>query len=282
MVPIVRRERRTGRRRYPGPSRAPWRPRPRSQPLSRSIGNRGYYPIRVSDEEYRHMTEEEDAVDKRFKQVMMEGTERWIYDGRRQAQGEGPPRDRLPGERRHVRDRPHPPERPTSWRWGARNPSTSRGSTMFSWAGRTRRRGTRSASCPTTSSASGWTPSSRRSPDPKHHPQLPRAAVRLGHRRGAGAGRRHEHQGGRQGHATGRLEVDPAAKSAYNPCWGCMATSTRARARTPAGEDASCSTPAARTRRACCRGRSMTLDPKKKKVKNYVLVNGFDPAVEGR
>ena len=33
--------------------------------------NRGYYPIRVSDEEYRHMTEEEDAVDKRFKQVML-------------------------------------------------------------------------------------------------------------------------------------------------------------------------------------------------------------------
>ncbi len=42
------------------------------------ILNRGYYPIRVSEEEYRHMQEDEDAVDKRFKEVMLEGTERWI------------------------------------------------------------------------------------------------------------------------------------------------------------------------------------------------------------
>ena len=42
------------------------------------VMNRGYYPIRVSDEEYRHMQEDEDAVDKRFKEVMLEGTERWI------------------------------------------------------------------------------------------------------------------------------------------------------------------------------------------------------------
>jgi uncharacterized protein len=42
------------------------------------VMNRGYYPIRVSEEEYRHMQEDEDAVDKRFKQAMVEGTERWI------------------------------------------------------------------------------------------------------------------------------------------------------------------------------------------------------------
>src|SRR5919109_1508420 len=42
------------------------------------ILNRGYYPIRVSEEEYRHMQEDPDAVDKRFKEVMLEGTERWI------------------------------------------------------------------------------------------------------------------------------------------------------------------------------------------------------------
>jgi hypothetical protein len=46
--------------------------------LEARILNRGYYPIRVSDEEYRHMQEDEDAVDKRFKEVMLEGTERWI------------------------------------------------------------------------------------------------------------------------------------------------------------------------------------------------------------
>jgi len=46
--------------------------------METKIKNRGYYPIRVSEEEYRHMQEDEDAVDKRFKQVMIEGTERWI------------------------------------------------------------------------------------------------------------------------------------------------------------------------------------------------------------
>jgi hypothetical protein len=42
------------------------------------VMNRGYYPIRVSEEEYRHMQEDEDAVDKRFAQVMVDATERWI------------------------------------------------------------------------------------------------------------------------------------------------------------------------------------------------------------
>ncbi len=42
------------------------------------VMNRGYYPIRVSDEEYRALQEDEDLVDKRFKEVMIEGTERWI------------------------------------------------------------------------------------------------------------------------------------------------------------------------------------------------------------
>lgn len=46
--------------------------------IETKIMNRGYYPIRVSEEEYRHMQEDEDAVDKRFKEVMLEGTERWI------------------------------------------------------------------------------------------------------------------------------------------------------------------------------------------------------------
>src|SRR5437899_2311357 len=46
--------------------------------IERKILNRGYYPIRVSDEEYRFMQEDEEAVDKRFREVMLEGTERWI------------------------------------------------------------------------------------------------------------------------------------------------------------------------------------------------------------
>jgi Icc-related predicted phosphoesterase len=46
--------------------------------FSRRVMNRGYYPIRVSEEEYRALQADEDLVDKRFKQVMVEGTERWI------------------------------------------------------------------------------------------------------------------------------------------------------------------------------------------------------------
>jgi uncharacterized protein len=46
--------------------------------FERRVMNRGYYPIRVSDQEYVAMQEDEDLVDKRFKEVMLEGTERWI------------------------------------------------------------------------------------------------------------------------------------------------------------------------------------------------------------
>jgi Icc-related predicted phosphoesterase len=53
------------------------------------ILNRGYYPIRVSEEEYRHMQEDEDAVDKRFKEVMLEGTERWIAMADEKLAGKG-------------------------------------------------------------------------------------------------------------------------------------------------------------------------------------------------
>ena len=46
--------------------------------FEKRVMNRGYYPIRVSDEEYLAMQEDEDMVDKRFKQVMVDGTARWI------------------------------------------------------------------------------------------------------------------------------------------------------------------------------------------------------------
>jgi hypothetical protein len=46
--------------------------------IEKKIMNRGYYPIRVSDEEYRALQEDSDLVDKRFKEAMLEGTERWI------------------------------------------------------------------------------------------------------------------------------------------------------------------------------------------------------------
>jgi Icc-related predicted phosphoesterase len=46
--------------------------------FGKRVMNRGYYPIRVSEEEYRALQGDEDLVDKRFKEVMLEGTERWI------------------------------------------------------------------------------------------------------------------------------------------------------------------------------------------------------------
>jgi Icc-related predicted phosphoesterase len=46
--------------------------------FEKRVMNRGYYPIRVSDEEYVALQEDEDLVDKRFKEVMVEGTARWI------------------------------------------------------------------------------------------------------------------------------------------------------------------------------------------------------------
>jgi Icc-related predicted phosphoesterase len=46
--------------------------------FGKRVMNRGYYPIRVSEEEYRALQADEDLVDKRFKEVMLEGTERWI------------------------------------------------------------------------------------------------------------------------------------------------------------------------------------------------------------
>ena len=46
--------------------------------FAKRVQNRGYYPIEVSEEEYRALQADEDLVDKRFKEVMLEGTERWI------------------------------------------------------------------------------------------------------------------------------------------------------------------------------------------------------------
>jgi uncharacterized protein len=46
--------------------------------FEKRVMNRGYYPIRVSDAEFVAMQEDPELVDKRFKEVMVEGTARWI------------------------------------------------------------------------------------------------------------------------------------------------------------------------------------------------------------
>jgi Icc-related predicted phosphoesterase len=57
--------------------------------FSKRVMNRGYYPIRVSEEEYRALQTDEDLVDKRFKEVMLEGTERWIAMAEERLAGTG-------------------------------------------------------------------------------------------------------------------------------------------------------------------------------------------------
>jgi Icc-related predicted phosphoesterase len=46
--------------------------------FEKRVQNRGYYPIRVSDDEYVALQEDERLVDERFKEVMIKGTARWI------------------------------------------------------------------------------------------------------------------------------------------------------------------------------------------------------------
>jgi uncharacterized protein len=53
------------------------------------VMNRGYYPIQVSEEEYRALQADADLVDKRFKEVMLDGTERWIAMAEERLAGTG-------------------------------------------------------------------------------------------------------------------------------------------------------------------------------------------------
>jgi uncharacterized protein len=57
--------------------------------FTQRVMNRGYYPIRVSEEEYRALQGDEDLVDKRFKEAMLEGTERWIAMAEEKLAGTG-------------------------------------------------------------------------------------------------------------------------------------------------------------------------------------------------
>jgi Icc-related predicted phosphoesterase len=57
--------------------------------FAKRVMDRGYYPIRVSDEEYQAMQADEALVDKRFKEVMLEGTERWIAMAEERLAGTG-------------------------------------------------------------------------------------------------------------------------------------------------------------------------------------------------
>jgi Icc-related predicted phosphoesterase len=57
--------------------------------FTKRVMDRGYYPIKVSDEEYRALQGDEQLVDKRFKEAMLEGTERWIAMAEERLAGTG-------------------------------------------------------------------------------------------------------------------------------------------------------------------------------------------------
>ena len=134
------------------------------------------------------MTEDEDAVDKRFKQVMLEGTERWISMADDKLKGKVPrvivcPANDDMFEIDPILQSGHVVE------IGRRGAARARGvHDGVATAGRTRRRGTRSASCPRSELGERIDAIVEKVSDPEHDDlQLPRAAVR--HRLGRGARR---------------------------------------------------------------------------------------------
>ena len=57
--------------------------------FEKRVMNRGYYPIRVGEDEYVAMQGDEGLVDARFKEVMLAGTERWIAMAEDKMKGSG-------------------------------------------------------------------------------------------------------------------------------------------------------------------------------------------------
>ena len=159
--------------------------------------------------------------------------------------------------------------------WARRTRSRSTGSRSSRPAGPTRRRGTRSASCPSPSSGSGSTRSSSEVPDPHRaifNFHAPPYGSNLDNAPKLDADMNYVSGGqalvpvGSQGRPRGDPGVRPGRCRS-------TATSTRARARS-SSDPPWRSTPAARTRTACSRRRSSTSTTKKGKVKRYLLING--------
>ena len=136
------------------------------QAMEKRISDRGYYPVRLTRDEVDAWAADPSLVDTRFKAEMLDNVERWMALADERLAGHGHPLHRVAGQRRHLRDRPdHRGGRATS---SSARATRSR-STASRWcrpAAPTRRRGTRSASCPNPSSGSGSTDSSSSVPDP--------------------------------------------------------------------------------------------------------------------
>ncbi|MFM7719503.1 MAG: metallophosphoesterase [Actinomycetota bacterium] len=57
--------------------------------FEKRVMNRGYYPIRITADEYVAMQQDEGLVDRRFKEVMLDGTARWISMAEDKMRGSG-------------------------------------------------------------------------------------------------------------------------------------------------------------------------------------------------
>ena len=157
------------------------------------------------------MQEDEDLVDKRFKEVMLDGTERWIAMAEEKLADTGIRRDRC-RERRHVRDRRSPRRGRVVETGDEAIRSSSATSRWSRWGGRTRRPGTRSGRRRDRRSRSGSRRRSRLRPIPDDDLQLPRAALRVEARQRAGPERRPDLRLGRAGDAAGRLDLSTTIK----------------------------------------------------------------------
>ena len=132
--------------------------------MEKRISGRGYYPVRLTRDELDTWAGRPDAHGGALQGRDARLGRALDGPGRRADGGHRHPDHRLAGERRHVRDRSDHRARPSSWSWARRTRSSSTASRSSRPAGPTPRRGTRSASCPSPSCASGSTASWRRWP----------------------------------------------------------------------------------------------------------------------
>ena len=130
--------------------------------MEKRISDRGYYPVRLTRDEVDAWSADPTLVDTRFKAEMLASVERWMALGDERLAGTGIRCIVSPANDDMFEIDPII-ERPSISSSARRTRSSSTASRWSRPAGPTRRRGTRSASCPNPSSASGsmgWWPRS--------------------------------------------------------------------------------------------------------------------------
>ena len=243
--------------------------------FEKRVMNRGYYPIRVSDEEYVAMQEDEDLVDKRFKEVMLDGTERWIAMAEDKLADTGirvvacPANDDM-FEIDDLLTHAHVVETGDE-----EHPIELDGFTMISmgWTNPTPWHTFREAEEPELADADPASARARRRPRDDDL-QLPRAAVRLQARQRARAQRGPHVQVGGTGAAARGLDVGPGGDRVVPADARAARAHPREQGRGPDRDRRSSLNPGSSYEEGILQAAVVTIDAKKRKVKNYQLVNG--------